>query len=155
MRLARTFIPSLVLASCASTNPGAGSEAVVRAIDERQRALVAAGDYAGLAELADPSLRINAPAGRALTREVFLANVRSGEIAAERFERTVEAISISGVTALVMGREIFTPFATSELGRIHGSQPLQRRFTNIYVWRQGKWYWLGRQANIVTVPGMR
>lgn len=74
-----------------------------------------------------------------LTREQFLTNMRRGEIAAERFERTAEEFRISGDTAVVMGREIFTPVASSELGRTFGARPLQRRYTHIYVWERGRW----------------
>jgi len=76
--------------------------------------------------------------------------MRSGEIAAEGFERTPEEVSISGDVAIVMGREVFTPVANSELGRTFGARPLQRRYTNVYVWQQGRWWWLARQANVVT-----
>jgi hypothetical protein len=75
--------------------------------------------------------------------------MRSGEIAAEGFERTAEDVSISGNIAVVMGREIFTPVASSELGRKFGAKPLQRRYTNVYVWQRGRWFWLARQASLV------
>ena len=111
--------------------------------------MVAAGDIMGLERLAHPNLRINAPGGRVLTREQFLANMRSGEIAAEGFERTAEDVSFSGNVAVVMGREAFTPTAGSELGRTFGARALQRRYTNIYVWQRGRWLWLARHANVV------
>lgn len=111
--------------------------------------MVAASDVAGLERLAHPNLRINAPGGRVLTREQFLANMRSGEIAAEGFKRTAEEVSISGSVAVVMGRETFTPAASSELGRTFGAKALQRRYTNIYVWEEGRWLWLARHANVL------
>jgi hypothetical protein len=111
--------------------------------------MVASSDVAGLERLAHSNLRINAPGGRVLTRDQFLANMRSGEIAADSFERTAEDISISGNIAVVMGREIFTPSANSELGRTFGAKRLQRRYTNIYVWQEGGWLWLARHANVV------
>ena len=113
----------------------------------QQRAMVAASDVATLERLAHPSLRINAPGGRVLTREQFLTNMRSGEIAAERFERTPEDVSISGKIGIIMGRAMFTPAASSELGRTFGSKPLQRRYANGYLWQQGRWLWLARHAN--------
>jgi hypothetical protein len=42
--------------------------------------------------------------------------MRNGEIRAEQFSRTPEYVRISGNVAVVMGRETFTPAATSELG---------------------------------------
>jgi len=148
MRSALLCLPLLTLAACATVS-AATSPATVLAIDEQQRALVAAGNVDGLEKLAHPNLRINAPGGRVLTREQFLANMRSGEIAAEAFTRTPEDVSISGNVAVVMGREVFTPKPESELGRTFGAKPLQRRYTNVYVWEHGHWLWLARQANVI------
>ena len=152
MRAAFSVLP-LVLAAACATAPSAPGRSSVLAVDDRQRAMVAASDVAGLERLAHPDLRINAPGGRVLSREVFLTNMRRGEIAAERFERTAEDVTIDGKVAVVMGREIFTPVATSELGRTFGARPLQRRYTNIYVWERGRWLWLARHANVL--PGDR
>ena len=111
--------------------------------------MVASSDVPGLERLAHQNLRINAPGGRVLTREQFLANMRRGEIAAEGFERTAEDTSISANIAVVMGRETFTPAPASELGRTFGPKPLQRRYTNVYVWEDGRWFWLARHANVL------
>lgn len=124
----------------------------MRAVDERQRMMVAASDIAGLTGLAHPNLRINAPGNRVLTREQFLTNISTGEIAAEQFERMPEEIMISGDVAVVMGREVFTPAPASELGRTYGAVALQRRYTNVYVREKGSWLWLARHANVVSTP---
>jgi hypothetical protein len=142
---------ALLAAACATVPSGLDRSGVL-AVDEQQREMVASGDVAGLERLADPLLRINAPGGRVLTREQFLANMRSGEIAAEAFERTAEDVTITGSVAVVMGRETFTPVATSGLGRTFGAKPLQRRYTNVYLWKRGHWVWLARQANVITAP---
>lgn len=134
---------------CATVSPPEGGEAAVLLVDEQQRAMVAAADVAGLEMLAHANLRINAPGGRVLAREQFLANMRNGEIATEQFQRTPEEVRISDGIAVVMGREVFTPVATSELGRTFGPRPLQRRYTNVYVWEAGRWQWLARHANVV------
>lgn len=141
----------LAAAGCATVPPVPGRDSVL-AVDDRERAMVAASDVAGLQRLAHRNLRINAPIGRVLSREQFFKNLASGEIAAEAFERTAEDVSISGNVAVVMGRETFTPRAASELGRQFGSRPLQRRYTNVYVWEDGHWQWLARHANVVISP---
>lgn len=141
----------LLLAACATTPPVTSREAIL-AIDEQQRAMVAAGDAAGLARLAHANLRINAPTGRVLTKEAFLASMASGGIGAEAFERTAEDVSISGLVAVVIGRERFTPTAASDLGKAYGSVALHRRYTNVYLWEGGRWQWLARQAAVVPQP---
>ena len=148
MRVALSSLLVVLGPGCASVQTDRAS---VVAVDEQQRAMVASADVTGLERLAHPNLRINAPGGRVLTREQFLANMRSGEIAAEGFERTPEEVSVSGKVAVVMGRETFTPSPSSELGRTFGAKPLQRRYTNVYVWHRGRWLWLARQASVI--PG--
>lgn len=148
MRAALLCLPLLLTAGCVSLSH-VGSRASVLAVDDQQRAMVAASDVTGLERLAHPNLRINAPGGRVLSREQFLENMRIGEIAAEGFQRTPEDVSISANVAVVMGRETFTPAATSELSRTFGAQPLQRRYSNIYVWQKGRWLWLARHANVL------
>ena len=124
----------------------------LRAVDEAQRRMVAEGDTAGLARLAHPNLRINAPGNRVLSRAQFLENMSNGEIAADQFERTAEDVSITGNVGVVMGRETFTPAAGSELGRTYGAVPLLRRYTNVYVRANGRWLWLARHANVAPPP---
>lgn len=152
--MSAVLMSAVLLAGCATVSPPGGGAAAVLLVDERQRAMVASADMAGLEQLAHANLRINAPGGRVLAREQFLANMRNGEIAAERFERKPEDVRISGDVAIVMGSEVFTPVATSELGRTFGPTPLQRRYTNVYVWESGRWQWLARHANVVP-PGPR
>src|SRR5687767_13033025 len=106
MTRAWSILPLVLLAGCATVASTGGRDDVLAA-DERQRAMVAGSDVAGLERLAHADLRINAPGGRVLTREPFLANMRSGQIAAESFERTAEEVSISGNIAVVMGSETF------------------------------------------------
>lgn len=140
----------LLVAGCATASE-VGNRDTIFAVDEVQRRLVASSDVAGLERLAHPNLRINAPGGRSLQREQFMANMRSGEMAAESFERTAEDIAVSGNVAVVMGREVFTPTLTSELGRTFGAVPLQRRYTNTYILQRGRWMWLARHANVVPI----
>lgn len=149
LRMALTAAVSTV---CVPAIAGAGPIDDVRALDEAQRKMVATSDLAGLTALSHANLRINAPVNRVLTREQFLKNMSTGEIAAEQFERTPEEISISGDVAVVMGRETFTPAPASELGRIYGAVPLLRRYTNVYVRENGRWFWLARHANVASSP---
>ena len=139
---------AFMLAGCATTASPNGDEASLRAVDQRERDIVASRDVASMDSLAHPNLVINAPVNRVLTREQLLSRLRNGEIAAEKFDRDPEVIRITGNVGVVMGRETFTPVSSSELGRIHGAVPLQRRYTNVYVWQQGKWLWLARHANV-------
>ena len=141
-----------MLSSASAQQPRSGSpEARLAALDARQKEMVAKADADGLAAIAAPDLKINAPTNRILSHDQFLAMMRSGQISAEAFERTVEGVSIHGDVGVVMGSEVFTPTAESELGKTYGARPLKRRYTNLYVFDHGEWKWLARHANVV--PG--
>lgn len=149
--LVAALVLTTVIATTSASKPNEreGREAVLAKLDLQQKDMVAKADVDGLAALSAPGLTINAPTGRVLTREQFLAMMRSGHIGAENFERTVESVTVSGNVGVVMGGEVFTPTAQSELGRTYGAVPLKRRYTNIYVREGGAWRWFARHANVV------
>ncbi len=140
---------AMVAAGCATIASPIDGEAALRVVDQREKDIVAVRDVAAMDALAHPSLVINAPVNRVLTRDQLLARLRNGEIAAERFDRVAETVRIIGNVGVVMGRETFTPVSSSELGRIYGAVALQRRYTNIYIFEQGRWRWLARHAHVV------
>ena len=135
--------------SASAPNEREGREAALAKLDLQQKEMVAEANVDGLAALSAPGLTINAPTGQVFTRELFLAMMRSGQIGAEDFERTVESITVRDNVGVVMGSEVFTPTAQSELGRTYGAVPLKRRYTNIYVCEGGTWRWFARHANVV------
>ncbi|MEG8038031.1 nuclear transport factor 2 family protein [Sphingomonas sp. LR60] len=147
--LAILAVPIAGTSPAAQPNEREPSEAALAKLDLQQKEMVAKADIDGLAALSSSKLTINAPTGRVLTREQFIAMMRSGQIGAENFERTVESVTVSGSVGVVMGNEVFTPTALSELGRRYGVVPLKRRYTNIYVRDRGTWRWLARHANVV------
>ena len=149
------FMPMLVailVGGCeAAPQPSAkvGDEASLRKVDERQRALIVARDTAGLQELADPDLHINAPSNRVVTGSQLVDMMKSGAVGAEDYVRVPEKFIISGDIGIVMGRERFTPTPESEAGKMFGSRPLDRRYTNVFRWKDGQWRHLARHVNVV------
>ena len=148
----RTYVALALLAVTACTlGPAAGqptllnvSEASLRAADELQRTAVVAGDVEAVRSMMHPRYRVNAPGNRVMTREEILSMFDRGIISAGPVQRTVEAAVVSGTTGLVMGSETLVPPAGSPLARAFGERPLLRRFTNVYSFENGKWWFLGR-----------
>lgn len=124
----------------------------LRALDERLRVIVVAGDAEAMRARAHPALRVNAPNGQVIDRDALLALLEAGDIATERFERVIEAITVTGDVGVVMGREILEPRASSLRGREFGTGALNRRYTNIYLRENGEWRFLARHANVVSQP---
>jgi hypothetical protein len=127
----------------------------VLAADERQREAVASANTEAITAIADPNLRVNAPNNRVLTREDLVRMVASGEIRNEVFSRTAEDVIITGDVGVVMGHEEVFPGAGSEQARMYGQRTLTRRYTNVYIRRDGAWYHLARHANIIPETSAR
>ena len=148
-------IVGVSLGACATTSFAGADETALRALDERQRQIIAAQDSRGMDAIAHRNLRINAPTNQVLTREQLLAMMENGDVAAEAFIRVPESVTISGNLGIVMGHENFTPTAGSASGRMFGARPLKRRYTNIYLFDGGRWRFVGRHANVVAPPPQR
>lgn len=140
----------LALTGCTVGSPMRHSPAVIideaslRAADELQRTAVAGGDVQVLRTFMHPQYRVNAPTNRVMTREDILSMFERGLIKAEPVQRTVEAAIVSGTTGLVMGRETLVPPSGSPLAKSFGGRPLLRRFTNVYTFENGRWWFLAR-----------
>lgn len=124
-------------------------EASLRAADQEQRRLVFESDVPGLLALVHPQMLINGPNGRIVTRDQFMESVATGAIAKERFERIAERSSIVGNVGTVMGHEIVVASPGSRDYAMFADQPFRRRYTNVFLYVDGRWSFLTRQAAIV------
>jgi hypothetical protein len=97
-----------------------------------------------------PNYMLNGPANVIRRKPQVVAMLAHGDIASDSFTREVEGVAITGDVGIVMGSEVVTPAPDSELGRRHPGQTLQRRYTNVFLWEQGRWRFLARQATIVS-----
>ena len=143
------------LVGALSTSPAlAQSEESLRAADAAQYAAASKPDVDALGALTLPTFVINSPTGDTGTGERMLHRFRTGEVAHERFTRIIERIAITENVGIVMGREIARLAPTSIDGRARGgdTSPVVRRFTNIYLWQDGKWGWLARHASYRPEP---
>lgn len=120
------------------------SETSLRAADELQRSAVAAGDVEAISAMMHPQYRVNTPTNRVVIREEILMMFEEGIITAEPVERVVEAALVSGTTGLIMGHERLVPPRGSALALAFGEGPMLRRFTNVYSFEKGRWWFLAR-----------
>jgi hypothetical protein len=128
------------------------SEQSLREADAEQMRIIVEGDARAQAAFMHDNYIINGPANRILRKPVLVEMLSQGKMASDRFERVIEGTAITGNIGIVMGREIVQPRAGSELGERFGSKLLHRRFTNVFLFENGRWYFLARQATIVEAP---
>ena len=125
----------------------AQDEASLRAADAAQHDAAGKGDADAIAAMTHPNFIINNPLGETGTGARMIALFRSGEIALERIDRTVERVAITGNVGVVMGGEMVEHAAASLEGAGARRGPLTRRFSHVWLWEDGAWRWLARHAN--------
>ena len=126
------------------------SEASLRAADAEQMRIIVQADAEAQQAFMHPNYMINGPSNRVMHKNVLVDMLAHGKMASDFFERVIEDLAITGKVGIVMGREMVHPTPTSERGMRHGDKVLNRRFTNIFLFEDGKWRFLARQATIVT-----
>ena len=71
--------------------------------------------------------------------------IRNGTVKYSSFERVPESIVIHGNTVIVMGHETVVPKGSSP----DAGKTINRRYTNIWMIRKGKWRLVARHANVI------
>ncbi|MBU6416094.1 MAG: DUF4440 domain-containing protein [Xanthomonadaceae bacterium] len=145
-RCASFLIAVLISAAAVAAAP---SEASLRAADAEQMRIIVQEDASAQQAFMHDNYIINGPANRVMRKDVLTSMLSKGGMASERFEREIEGTAITGNVGVVMGRETVTPASRSQLGKLHGRATLRRRFTNVFLFENGKWRFLARQATIV------
>ena len=137
------------LAICAGTAQAQPTEASLRAADDRQLQAARTRDADALDAMMSPGFRVNAPEGEVWSRERTVTLWRNRGIGHDRFDRRIEAAFIDGDVGVVMGSEVVQPSTDSIAGqrRADGGRQVTRRFTNIWLWRDGTWRFFARHAN--------
>jgi hypothetical protein len=128
---------------------GSISEASLRAADAEQMRIIVQADAEAQQAFMHPNYIINGPSNRVLHKAVLVDMLAHGKMGSDVFERVIEDVAITGNVGIVMGREVVHPTPASELGMRHGDKVLNRRFTNVFLFEDGKWRFLARQATIV------
>ena len=131
-----------------------GDEASLRQADAAQLAAARNRDADALDRIMDSHFVVNSPEGEIWSREKTIALWRNRGIGHDRFDRVVESVTMEGDVGVVAGREVVEPSADSIAGkrRADGGKAVLRRFTNVWLWRDGRWWFFARHANEQSGP---
>jgi hypothetical protein len=146
---ARNLAIVLVVSLAQSVSAVELSEETLRAADAAQMRIIIDGDAKAQQNFMHPNYIINGPANRIMRKAALVDMLAHGRMGSDRFERVIEGLAITGNVGIVMGREVVHPLPDSELGSVHGDKLLNRRFTNVFLFENGEWRFLARQATIV------
>jgi ketosteroid isomerase-like protein len=131
--------PGLVSAQTARQKDALEQE--IRKLDLAHADAVLRGDMAALNQLWTEDFKVNNP-----FNEIDQANrIRTGAVTYSLFVREPESVLLHGDTAIVMGRETVVPKGSSP----DAGKTIHRRYTNIWMKREGKWRLVARHANVI------
>ncbi len=116
----------------------------IRKLDLAHAAAIFKGDAAALDSLMDDDITVNHPTNRIVKEKKELLDlIRQGVIRYTSFERFPETFLFFNDMVVVMGNEIVVPAR----GAPNEGKTLQRRYTNVWMKRDGQWRLTVRHAN--------
>ena len=118
-------------------------EATIRQLDLAEASAVLTADFVTVEKLWAPDMIVNNPFNQVV--KASSGRVRTGAVTYASFTRNIESIQIHDTTAIVMGNEIVVPSGKS----IGAGTTIHRRYTNIWMKRDGQWLLTARHANVI------
>jgi ketosteroid isomerase-like protein len=129
------------LVSGQSVKQKAAIEQEIRKLDLAHAGAVLRGDLVELDKLWTADFKVNNP-----FNEIDKADrIRTGAVTYSSFIREPESVLIHGNTVIVMGRETVVPKGNSP----DAGKTINRRYTNIWMKRAGKWRLIARHASVI------
>ncbi len=128
-------------AAAQSAKQKAAIEQEIRRLDLAHADAILRGDLPALDKLWTEDFKVNNP-----FNEVDKANrIRTGAVTYSSFIREPESVLVHGETVIVMGRETVVPKGSSPDAGV----TINRRYTNIWMKRSGKWRLVARHASVI------
>lgn len=129
------------LAAAQGMKQKAAIEQEVRRLDLAHADAVLRGDLGAMDRLWTKDFIVNNP-----FNEVDKADrIRTGAVTYSSFERVPEAVMVHGDTVIVMGHETVVPKGNSP----EAGKTINRRYTNIWMKREGRWRLVARHASVI------
>jgi ketosteroid isomerase-like protein len=142
-RLAAILLFVSGVAGAQGAPSGATVEREIRRLDQMEADAVLRGDFATLDRLWAKDFTVNTPQND--VSDGTRGRVLVGKISYTSFVRVAEAVLVRGDVVIVMGHETVVPKAPTP----NAGKTLQRRYTNIWLKRDGEWHLGARHANVI------
>lgn len=147
MRVVTLVLASLVAAPLLAAGTVARAteevEASVRRLDLAEADAVLRADFAAVERLWAKDMTVNNPFNQVVRSS--MGRVRTGAVTYTSFVRNIESVQVHGDTAIAMGNEVVVPSGKSP----GAGTTIRRRYTNIWMKRDGEWLLTARHANVV------
>ena len=134
------------LSICAQDN--SKTEAEIRALEQTGSKAILNGDTNTLKQLWAPEYLVNTPRNVVTgTRDSILLIQKAGMIDYSTYEKVIERMQFQDNIVITMGLE--TIVSRKDIPVAKAGQIYKRRFTNIWMKKNGKWQQIARHASIV------
>ncbi len=121
-------------------------EQQIRRLDLSEAEAILKKDFRILDELSSNDFTTNSPRNEIVKgKEALKDLIRRGVVDYASFVREIETVLIHGKTVVTMGRETIVMSQNSP----QKGQTIKRRFTNVWMKRNGKWLLTARHASII------
>lgn len=143
---APAVVPAQTPVAGAAPAADAALEAEIRRLDLAHADAIFRGDADALQVLMDDDVTVNHPTGRIVKEKRELLDlIEKGVIRYTAFERHPERFLFFPGMVVVMGGEVVVPAP----GAPNAGKRLARRYTNVWMHRDGRWQLAFRHANNV------
>ena len=140
--LAFLFLPVTVVHAQSSIN---NAEVEIRRLEAEQVEYLMNGKVAEMKKNWASNYTVNNPFN--VVQDAATGPIQSGALTYSKFERNIEKVLLHDSVIIVMGNELVVP-KTAPQGSSHDTnQPIKRRFTNVWMRKDGKWLMIARHAS--------
>jgi ketosteroid isomerase-like protein len=123
----------------------ADAEKELRALEAAEAKAILESDLPALDKFWGEAYTVNAPDNKIRDRKGVADAIKAGIIKYSSFERKVEKVLLHGDTAVVMGGE-----TVKHLGGPDDGKTVERRYTDVWAKKDGRWLMLARHASVVS-----
>jgi hypothetical protein len=124
------------------------TEAEIRALEQAGATAILKGDLNTLKQNWAPEFLVNTPRNEITgTRDSVLMLQKAGMLNYSTFEKTIERIQFQDNIVITMGHEVIV--SKNDTPAAKAGQIVKRRFTNIWMKKNGQWQQIARHASVI------
>jgi hypothetical protein len=124
------------------------TEAEIRVLEQTGAKAILNGDTNTLRQIWAPEFLVNSPRNEITgTRDSILLIQKAGMIDYSTYEKVIERMQFQENIVITMGHE--TLVSKNDTPAAKAGQIFKRRFTNIWMKKNGKWQLIARHASII------
>lgn len=126
----------------------AKTETEIRILEQAGVTAILTGDTNTLKQIWAPEFMVNSPRNEITgTRDSVLMLQKTGMLHYSTYEKNIERIQVQGNIVITMGNEVIVSKNNTPAAK--AGQVIKRRFTNIWMKKNGQWQQIARHASII------